>query len=830
MSQAAQTARVSPARAEPATNVFHHSPPYRWAAAAAVALFALYALTLAPTTAFWDTSEYIATAHILGIPHPPGNPLFVLLARAWELLLSPLGLPVAVRINLFSAFMSAGAAFFWFLLVHRILAFFTPSEVVRRVGAFASVWVSGTAYTVWNQSNVNEKVYTVTLFTIALMSWLAFLWRDHVEEHRGQKNRRWHDDNAILLVIFILALSVGNHLMAFLAAPALLVFLLLVKPASLANWKLYPGMAGVAVLGLCVQLYLPIRANQDPVINEAAPKCADAASAFTAVITLGKMDGECPDLGAALRREQYQKPDWKSQRMAPFTNQMANFFQYFDWQWSRSLSGTDGYFGAWRAPFTLIFLMLGVWGAVEHYRRDRKSFWYVAVLFFTLSVGLVIYMNFKNGYMQAQQNGLASSEVRERDYFYIITFSVWGLWVGVGLTALWLAAADTLRSTRSPAATVATSIFPALVIALAVLGIAVRGGASTGAAAGYAAAAGALFLAAWAALGTVFMRRQRYTLAAASVMAIALVPTATNALYATRAGDYAARDFAYNLLQSVEPYGVLITNGDNDTFPLWYLQEVEGIRRDVTVIVMSYFNTPWYVRQLRELTKPCPRPGAALEDPTRIICQRPYEPTASTRQLYGNPRPPTKAILELSDQQIDQIIGSGGLLSDANTFYEARGMSFQVPEGQELYPAHVFVTFMMQSAWGDRPIYFAATTNTHLELGLIPQVARQGLAFKLLGPNETGGHTRMPMEPTVVQFTGGWFDPNRNNQLFDRVFQFRNMPDRPVWSDDATRNIPMQYYYAFAASATAAQLRQDTATTTRYTNRATGFAELANER
>jgi hypothetical protein len=767
MSQAASPARISP-RAEPAIAPAAQRPPYLWALASAVALFTLYAFTLAPSTAFWDTSEYIATAHILGIPHPPGNPLFVLLARAWELLLSPLGLPVAVRINLFSAFMSAGAAFFWYLVVHRILMPFTPNEMVRRVGAFAAVWVSGTAFTVWNQSNVNEKVYTVTLFTIALISWLAFLWRENVEEHRGQRNRRFHDDNAIVLVIFILALSVGNHLMAFLAAPALLVFLLLVKPRSLLNWKLYPLMGGVAVLGLCVQLYLPIRANQNPVINEAAPKCDNMVTAVVSSVTLGRYRGDCPDLASALRREQYQKPPM-TQREAPFPLQMANFFQYFDWQWARSLSGTDGFFGAARMPFTLLFLILGAWGAMEHYARDRKSFWYIAVLFFTLSFGLVYYMNFKYGYVQQQQMGYPNSEVRERDYFYVITFSVWGLWVGVGLTSLWLRLIQALGSRRS------------------------------------------------------------MVMAASPVMALALIPLLTNWKYASRVGDYAARDFAYNVLQSVEPYGVLITNGDNDTFPLWYLQEVEGIRRDVTVIVMSYFNTPWYVKQLRDITTPCPTPGAALADPTRIVCQRPFDPTNAPR-IYANPRAPTRPILQLTDVQIEQITNSGGILSTDDMGFEARGMPFKLPPNQEIYPAHQFVTLMLQGTWGDRPIYFAATTNTHLELGLVQQTSRQGLAYKMLDPGSTTGLLPMPADPTIMQFTGGYFDLQRNVELMERVFMFRNMPDRAVWADDATRNIPMQYYYAFAALATVADMRQDAAAVQRYTGRAEAFQALAQER
>ena len=198
----------------------------------------LYVITLAPTTAFWDTSEYIATAHILGIPHPPGNPVFVLIARAWELLLTPTALSVAVRINLFSAFMGAATAFFWFLLVHRILAYFSASEIVRRVGAGAAVLVSATAFTVWNQSNVNEKVYSISLFTIALLSWTAFLWREKVEAHRSlsaARASRFHDDNALVFGIFVLALSVGNHLMALLVMPAVVVYVTWVA------WPLYRG-------------------------------------------------------------------------------------------------------------------------------------------------------------------------------------------------------------------------------------------------------------------------------------------------------------------------------------------------------------------------------------------------------------------------------------------------------------------------------------------------------------------------------------------------------------------------------------------------------------
>ena len=120
-------------------------------------MFILYVLTLSPSTAFWDASEYIATGHILGIPHPPGNPLFVVLSRVWSVLLVPLGLPVAVRINLFAAATAAASAGFLFLVAHRVVSAFVSERWMALAGASASAILSATAFTVWHQATVNEK-------------------------------------------------------------------------------------------------------------------------------------------------------------------------------------------------------------------------------------------------------------------------------------------------------------------------------------------------------------------------------------------------------------------------------------------------------------------------------------------------------------------------------------------------------------------------------------------------------------------------------------------------------------------------------------------------
>src|SRR6266496_4250089 len=323
-----------------------HRPPYLMAACVAAGALLLYLLTLAPTTQFWDTSEYIAAAYSLGIPHPPGNPLFVLMAHVWGLI--PLVSGYAERINLFAALTSAVSAGCWFLVGERWLRSFVPALWPRRLAALAGAIVSATAFTVWNQSVVNEKVYTLSFLSIALVLWLIVRWDD---QPPGEAH-----DHHLLLIVYLLALTATNHMMGTLVGPvvAILLFppLKAQRPPDLASrrvewsqWLVFAGVYAmivasglesaaplevaavlfaaalvyaVAIVGISVYQFLPIRAAHFPPINEGEPTTRQA-------------------LWEVLTRQQYGKPP-VTQRQATLGAQLLLWVQYFSWQWGRDLS------------------------------------------------------------------------------------------------------------------------------------------------------------------------------------------------------------------------------------------------------------------------------------------------------------------------------------------------------------------------------------------------------------------------------------------------------------------------------------------------------------
>src|SRR3954465_7247925 len=500
-------------------------PPYLVAACVSLGALILYVLTLAPTTQFWDASEYITAAHALGIPHPPANPFFVIVAHVWGLL--PLAADYARRINLLAALRSAVSAGLWFLIGERWLRETAIPLTWRRVAAIAGALVGATVFTVWNQSVANEKVYTISVLSIALILWLTIRWADQPDEIRN--------DNLLVLIVYLLALTSTNQLMGLLVAPAVLVYVVAIDPGVLLRPRFLGAAALVAVIGLSVNLFIPIRAYLDPYMNQ--------GDAWT-----------WPNLQAVLNREQFGKPSIFDNPMYPpgegnpgrslllIGQQILNYVQYFTWQFGHDWSLL------WQRILTVVFGVVGGIGAWRHWRADRRSALAMTALVVTVTAALVFSLNFKWAYSQPFSTPALPHEVRERDYFFIASFALWGIWVGMGLA----------------------SIAEALAARLAGL----RGG--------------------WQLAAPVFL--------------IALIPLVGNHLTASRKGETVARDFAHDLLASVDPYALVITTGDNDTFPLWHAQEVDGFRRDVSVMVLSLANTNWSLSQLQR-RPPIPYPG-----------------------------------------------------------------------------------------------------------------------------------------------------------------------------------------------------------------------------
>src|SRR6478609_2031382 len=187
-----------------------YRPSYRAAAVVSAVIFVLYVITLAPSTAMWDTSEYIAAAYTFGLPHPPGNPFFVLIGRFFAVL--PIAPDVAMRINILAALCSAAAAGMWFLITERVLVGWLPQRWQRIVGGSLAALIGATAFTVWAQSVVNEKVYTVSLLGLALVSWLTVRWCD---DPYGAKA-----DRLLVMIGYVSGLGFANHMAGFLALPA----------------------------------------------------------------------------------------------------------------------------------------------------------------------------------------------------------------------------------------------------------------------------------------------------------------------------------------------------------------------------------------------------------------------------------------------------------------------------------------------------------------------------------------------------------------------------------------------------------------------------------
>ncbi len=709
--------------------------PKRAAIVVFFVVFAGYVWTLAPAVTFWDAGEFLAAAKILGIPHPPGTPVFVFLANVWAKLV-PIG-EFALRVNLMTAVFSSATAALMFLVVFHGLRGVAQTErdvadpVFVYGGAGAAALVSAFAFTVWQNSNESE-VYMVAAFSMAAIAWLAWLWR----KHRGTSRA----PHLLLVIVYLGAFSIGTHLMTLLVGPALVVFMwhvMMTEPLegdkdravewaqwavvvgiwalligtglgsttlfvlgavafggaavfaiATGGWRFAVGVLAVAAVGVSTYLFLYIRAGLGPFINEADPSTWES-------------------LLAVIRREQYpprlpiDNPIYPSGPGNPGRTldlvalQIQNYLQYFDWQWSNGLAPTESVFARIRLPFTLAFTSLGIYGAMLLRERHRSVFWLLLIIFLTTGPGLVAYMNFKPGFSIGFDRFPDANmhEVRERDYFFTLSFQMWGIFAGIGIAGLYRVLREALLTNVG---------------------------------------AGAAKL-------------------APAVFALAALPFVLNFKAASRAhGPEAllARDFSYDLLQSIEPYGIVFTNGDNDTFPLWYAQEVESVRQDVIVVNLSLGNTDWYIRQLRD-------------NPLR-----PFDPAQAPWFADVAPDEIPDSLHTMSDPEIAGL--SAQLLPQAFRFTVGE-IDHVYPQDTPLLIKDILILRLILENAGRRSIYFSTTAGSGNWVQLGSHLTQEGLALRL--------NVERPPDSTrlVTGLLGVPLDVPRTDSLAWQIYRYARL-------------------------------------------------------
>lgn len=678
-------------------HVAPQNPPYRAALVVTLVVLAGYIASLAPTVTFWDAGEFIAATKILGIPHPPGTPLFVLMGHVWAALL-PIG-TWAWRTNLMSASFSAAGAGIWFLVVHESLGGGRAGQQegrdwIRPLGAAAAVIIGAFSFTNWQNSNETE-VYAVGTFMIAASCWLALRWRSA----RGTRRAPVY----LLLIVYLQGLSVANHLLALLVGPAVLGFILYTlrsAPSTDAlerrhEWAKLAAMAGIwalligtglgnvglfvlgalcfavaalfalsagaggfaaislllAAVGVSPYLYLYLRSGQHPIINEAAPATWDALLAVIRRAQYpprGPLDDPTVAHGAG-------NP---GRSLTIIWLQVQNYLLYWLWQFGKSSLLLV------QAVAFAVFFGLGVRGSFLQRRTDRGAWWLLTLLWLVTGAGLVVYMNFKPGFSLGYAPDLfpdvGNHEVRERDYFFVVSFVVWGLWAGIGLWGL------------------------------------VKQGAEGAARETGAGRVGAIPI-------------------SAALFLVALVPPVLNWREASRsyaADRTLAADLAYNLLNSVPPYGILFTYGDNDTFPLWWAQEVAGIRRDVTVVCLALAQTDWYMRQLRD-------------NPVRD-----FDEAAAPKVWQGrNPVKPTWPLHSMTDAEV-QAASTSPILIDSTMALPIGPIVATLKAQTVLYPNDIVSLRIIQQNLGRREIVWSLTTGDSYE-GLRAYVIQLAMGFRL---------------------------------------------------------------------------------------------------
>ncbi|WP_073305605.1 glycosyltransferase family 117 protein [Fibrobacter intestinalis] len=881
---------------------------------AAVVAFIVYAMTMAPTVSFWDCGEFIACSNILGIPHPPGTPFFVLLSRAVILAL-PFVEEIAKRVNYISVFCSAATVFVTSLFAWDFLAkILSKDSLVDRVSAgfrklilFTAALTAGTLLTFsdtfWFNA-VEAEVYGFAMFIVMLVSYLAFKWLDHKDDGWGNR--------ILIFICYIAFVGVGAHLYTLLTIPAVFALLLLAEPKKIVSripvwitgtllcsviyavssfiaiaiasafvlgvlvlarvgslevkksFRLSFAFALVALLGYSSHLYLPIRSELNPAIDENDPEINFKDEQGN--LQLGNLldSKNWKSFNDFVERKQYGSESMLSRAMhrrartahqfLSFPNmgyggyQIAQYLPFkvggvsfgngtyvFDPSENEPLERFGFYFPTQmqlmgdNVPAQLIWFLLFngaiVAVCVFSYRRSKKLGVYLGFLYALCSFGLLFYVNFADGtrmdssrdfnywksamesnvrdlkqagisipsvpnpnaLIDARQNiehakmalntlryrNASASEISaaEQKLHALESAPIWQSWKLIE-------AAYAKVGRRAPfPETVHIEVrerdyfyTPAFIFMSLIFGVGV----------GILVYLLAIKASAFAA-----------PVAVAFIAICSVIPCISNYREHDRSGLWVPWDYAYNLLMSCRPNAILFTNGDNDTFPLWFAQQVAGVRKDVRVVNLSLGNTDWYIKQMltQEPILKLSYDKEGIEKRMAIGDLNERNPEHYTQTWIAKA---DRAIPVLQSRIANMTDSTGAAKPDADTLkLKQYRVMLQVysafKEWQAKSHAGLMLTqykLVLDLAMNnvDRPLHFSTTVGQSNFMGLEKYMVQEGMIFNL-----------MQGDTTDRRSVNQDFDLERTAYLIDSVYKFRGLGDGSAYIDGETTRLLSSY-------------------------------------
>ncbi|HDQ98838.1 MAG TPA: DUF2723 domain-containing protein [candidate division WOR-3 bacterium] len=785
-------------------------------------VFGVYLYSVAPTSAFWDCGEFIAASYVLGIPHPPGTPLYVAIGRLFTLL--PLNPEIAFRVNFICVLFGALACALIYLITVQLITIYRQRDKhpwLKHVAGVFGALMCAFAFSFWD-NNVEAEVYGPSATVALAVLYMAMRWRVRTESGTA-------DNRLVLLAIFLLFLSTGIHFTPMIVVFSVLIFCLLVNRQAILQLRLfefalglltlvtvvampdgggeavvfklfiaavmlgavffgvrlmersdttasliwgllllvgavgvgfvasggdmmdntvlflatplvaflemwveapvllvlfvilfagylywlhtqgrlnllYVGlMLGVMMVASSVQFIMLVRSGVGPRINEVDPSNWEA---FVSVLRREQYD----PMRLLPRKTQFlTENDYRIGTNPTFSlfigvfEQIKFYLRYFLWQW-----GGERYFDIflgvrWPALLGIFPPLLGLWGMWHQFKHEKKSFVLIFLAFLVASLGLIVYLNLKYSPSDPRPH-LQFREVRERDYFYAFSFVFYTIFIGVGAYAFlrWLVDASKGRK---------------III--------------------------------W--------------LVSGATVAYGFVPMFLNYRDVTRRHNWIPAEYGYNMLVSCPgEKTVIFTNGDNDTFPLWFMQEVPSVVADldpefgknVAVANLSLLNTVWYCQQLKEW-------GAPISFTVDEIERLPQGFIGDEGRTFL-----------LKDIMMRDIVAT------------AAGVQLTWPDDYASPSAAFKEKVFGRGYEPQRPVYFATTVSTDNLRDFDGYLMLEGLVNRVV---PTFGHNQV--------------DAERTHDLLFNVYKMNSMLDPNVEKDDNTRGLLINYAASYLALA-----------------------------